>query len=194
MQEEERRKYVKLDEQQWAQLEAEYSIGDATLEELSHRHGVSIRAIQYRLKERGISKGSAAPALAPAVSRRSHADNNDVLDLAEKARIVRQDRFDAADLIERLIVAQLDAAQADPSAAAKMAGTFKALSLAAAALERTSALKNSALGIADDSILGRELPTLTIDDITREEINAIQRGDEYTDDEIADEYLPAECA
>ncbi|GGE25488.1 hypothetical protein GCM10011390_51170 [Aureimonas endophytica] len=188
--EEEKRKYVKLDEQRWLQIETEYQIGDTTLEDLSARHGPSVRAIQMRFRERGIERGAAAPALAPAVQRRSRADTDDLM---AKAKEVRQQQYDGADLIERLVLGQLEAAQADPSSAAKTAGVMKALSLAAAALERTSTLKRQALGIDSDSAFGRELPVLTIDDITQEEINAIQRGDEDSNDEIVDEYLPAEC-
>lgn len=196
MLEDEKRRYVKLSEAEWAQLEAEYSVGDSTLEELSARHGPSVRAIQMRFADRGISKGSATATLAAAVAERVHANAlNDADALAAKARQAREDAFDGADLIERLVIGQLQAAQHDPAAASRMSGTLRALGLAAQTLERTHALKRAALGLQDNDLLGKELPRLVIDDITQEQIDRIQAGDDDSnDDDILDELPDLELS
>lgn len=177
-----KRKYVRTDQSTWAEIEGLWETGDATLQELEARYGVSRRAIQSRFAKREIVKGAQAAQLAAVVKQQVFTEgltNSDVT--TTRAKETRETAYRNAVVVEGLIMAQLDAAQKDPTQALRAAGAIKALSLAAAGLERIHGLKWRALGLDKDSIQGDELPVLVFEDLTAEEIGAIQQGGEEDD-------------
>ncbi|MBB3997863.1 hypothetical protein [Aureimonas pseudogalii] len=172
------RKYIRLTETEWAECEALWETGDATLAELADQYGVAVRTLQSRFERHGVVKGRAASALAADVRERVNEAMGDPGDLASRAIDIRELTFANAEKIERLIMAQLATAQTDPGAAYKAGTAIKTLSLAAGALQRLHDLKRSALGLSDSDVLGKEIPELVIRDITTTEIEIIQNGGE----------------
>ena len=122
-----KRKYQRLAPSIWAQICAEWEIGDVTLPELSDRFGVNTRTLQAHFAKHAVVKGSKAAELASAVK--------------EELFKLELDGKDDLTQVETLIMAQLELAQKDPSQAFKAAGAVKLLSLAAAGLERLHNLK-----------------------------------------------------
>jgi hypothetical protein len=137
-----KRKYQRLAPSIWAQICAEWEIGDVTLPELSDRFGVNTRTLQAHFAKHAVVKGSKAAELASAVKEelfKLELDGKD--DLTQRAKETRETAYRNAVTVETLIMAQLELAQKDPSQAFKAAGAVKLLSLAAAGLERLHNLK-----------------------------------------------------
>jgi hypothetical protein len=183
-----KRKYVRLSESTWAEIEGLWETGDATLPDLEARYSVSRRALQARFAKRGIVKGAKAAQMAAAIKEEVFAENLGSADLtAARAKETREAAYKNAVVVENLIMAQLSAAQKDPTQALKAAAAIKALSLAAAGLERIHSLKWRALGLDRDSVQQDELTVLQIVDLTEAEIKAMQAGQaEEDDDDIID--------
>ncbi|WP_288583008.1 hypothetical protein [uncultured Methylobacterium sp.] len=171
-----KRSYVKLPENEWAEVEALWAAGSATLAELSQRYGVTERGLQAHFAKHGTVKGASAKALAVQVNARVQAAQEaDVEDLAERAKIIRDTTYAAASKTEKMLAATLDAADADPSQIYAAAAKIKMLMNAAATLERLHALKRSALGINDDTLVSDEMPALQIVNLTAEAIAEMRR-------------------
>lgn len=181
-----KRRYTKLTEAQWVEVEALWSAGAATLTDLSQRFGPTERALQARFARRGIEKGAAAAALAIEVTARVHAERAaDVEDLTVRARQIGDATYTAAEKVARMVAASLDAAAADPSQTYAAAASIKMLMNAASTLERTHALMKKALGINDDDMNNAELPVLVLRDLSSADIERM-RQEEDDDADIVD--------
>lgn len=179
-----KRKYTRLDSSKWAEIEALWETGDETLQDLEERFGVSRRALQSHFSKHGTIKGGKAEEMAAAVKDKIFSETlSDTDETTARAKATREAAYKNAVIVEELIMAQLSAAQKDPSQALKAASALKALSLAAAGLERIHALKWKALGLDKNSIQSDELPVLVIQDLTAEEIKAMQEGHQEEDDD-----------
>jgi hypothetical protein len=177
-----KRKYHRLAPSIWAEICAEWEVGDTTLEELATRFGVNTRTLQAHFLKNSVAKGSKAAQLASAVKEELFKlELEGKGNLIQRARETRESAYKNAVAVETLIMGQLELAQKDPSQAFKAASAVKLLSLAAAGLERLHALKWSALGMNRDSVVSDELPKLIFVDLTDEEINAIQQGEDADD-------------
>jgi hypothetical protein len=186
-----RRKYVRLDEAVWAEIEAAWESGEVTLEELANRYDVNRRTLQAHFSKRGVEKGARAVALATVVRERlDAADAAEADGLAERARATRDRAFRSADLVEELLLAQLDQVRADPTQVIKVAAAAKALSLAAATLERVHAIKARALGLDRDEALGDELPVLEFIDLSVNDIERLRAEQDADDAPIVEEARP----
>ena len=175
-----KRKYTRLSPSKWAEIEALWQVGDLTLSELADAHGVSPRAIQDHMSKRGIIKGSKGAEFAEAVREEIVALELGDKDLtANRAREVRETAYEHARQIEQLVMAQIALAQREPGQILRVASALKGLSLAAGTLERLHGLKYRAMGL-DRHVEERELPKLTIDCYTDDELAGIraQQGEE----------------
>src|SRR3954447_20292303 len=175
-----KRKYVRLSPSKWAEIEALWQVGDLTLAELANAHGVSSRSIQDHMSKRGIIKGSKGAEFAEAVREEIVALELGDKDLtANRAREVRETAYEHARQIEQLVMAQIALAQREPGQILRVASALKGLSLAAGTLERLHGLKYRAMGL-DRHVEERELPKLTIDCYTDDELAGIraQQGEE----------------
>lgn len=190
-----KRKYIRLPLSDWAELGALWEAGDHTLAELSDKYSVSPRAIQSHLGKIGSVKGSKAAEMVAAVkSEIFKCELENVDTLVKRAKETRETTYANATVVEGLIMAQLWMAQKDPTQAFKAATALKALSLAAAALERLHATKSRALGLDRESVLPDELPVLTFRDLSENEIASLIERDEDEDDTILGPPLaPSPC-
>jgi AcrR family transcriptional regulator len=178
-----KRKYQRLPPSIWAEICAEWEIGDVTLDELASRFGVNTRTLQAHFSKNTVTKGSKAAMVASAVKEElfeRELEGKD--DLVKRAKDTRESAYKNAVAVENLIMAQLNLVQKDPSQAYKAASAVKLLSLAAAGLERLHTLKWSALGLDRDAGVSNEMPLLIFRDLSEQEIKAIQRGTGSEDD------------
>lgn len=187
-----KRRYVRLSEDQWAEAEAAWTSGSASLPELAHRFGATERALQAHFAKLGLEKGSAAKTLAAKVAVRvKEQQESDVGTLTERALTIRETTYSYATKIERMIVERLDAAAADPDQVYAAAASVKMLTNAAAALERIHTLKRSALGITDEDMNTDEVPVLVIKNLSDIEVAYIRQRqsdeDEFDNDSIEEE-------
>lgn len=186
----EKRKYRRLSESEWAEARALWEVGDSSLEELGAHFGISKRALQFHFSKHGLSKGSKAKELAAAVEKeifRAELTDKDLL--VERAKDIKERTFTNAQVIEKLVMAQLEQAQKDPSGAHKAASAMKMLSLASATLERLHHLKKTAIGLDKDPAIAEELPVLTFRDLSKEDLEEIRAGHEekWGDDDVPDD-------
>ena len=146
-----KRKYARLTPTEWVQARAEWETGEAPLEELALRYGVSRRALQIHFKKHGSEKGSKAKAIAQevreAVFSAFGSDREERVRLGREARALE---FGNAQRIERLIMAQLSEAECGGAAAFRSGAVIKAISLATQALERAQNMKCRALVLSPD--------------------------------------------
>jgi hypothetical protein len=185
-----KRKYQRLTPSTWAEICAEWEIGDVTLDELSGRFSVNTRTLQAHFSKHAVVKGSKAAQLASSVKEELFKlELNGKDDLTHRARETREAAYKNAVTVETLIMAQLDLAQKDPSQAFRAASAVKLLSLAAAGLERLHSLKWSALGLDRDAGISNEMPVLIFRDLSDQEIKAIQQGDGGSGDDPDEESV-----
>jgi hypothetical protein len=178
-----KRKYTRLSPSKWAELRAFWEAGDHSLAELSHRYGISQRAIQTHVSKHGSIKGAKAAEMAAVVQKEIFKQElGDQDTLVFRAREMREAAYANAIIIEGLVMAQLQNAQKDPTQAFKAASAMKTLSLAATALERLHAVKSRALGLDKENAVPDELPVLMFRDLTSEELTELQKRDETDDD------------
>ena len=178
------RKYAKLTPATWAKIRALWETGEPTLEELSARFSVTTRALQSHFKKHKTIKGEKAKEIAAAVREAIYSDYLDDREaVIAKAKECRAAAFSRAETIETLIMGQITAAQKEPAAAFKASAAIKTLALAAQALERTQAIKTSALGL-DRLESAMELPKIVIEDLSEAEIEQLRRKHEEDDSEL----------
>lgn len=183
-----KRKYVRTSEPTWAEIEALWETGDVTLAELEVKFQVSRRTLQSRFAKRGVAKGSKAAALAAAVKKAVFDKTLPDEHLTKsRAKDTREAAYRNAVVIEDLIMGQLTAAQKDPTQALRAASAIKALSLAAAGLERLHALKWRALGMDSNTVDPEELPKLIFVDLTEADVAEFRRKNGHNENDVFEE-------
>jgi hypothetical protein len=183
-----KRRYNRLSPAVWAEIRALWETGEPTLDELALRYSVTTRALQSHFHKNDTIKGGKAMVIAADVKEAVFADSfEDRETKIAKGREIRATDFANASKIESLIMAQVEEAQKDPSAAFRASAAIKALALAAQALERTTAMKWRSLGL--DRVQDTdELPEIHIVNLTEDDIREIRRGHEAGDDSEFDGY------
>jgi hypothetical protein len=175
-----KRKYTKVTEDVWTEIISLWESGGVTLFELSERFGPTPRALQARFRRSGVVKGSRATAMAALVRERIQEEDLDDQDrLVIRSRDIRERAYRNALVVEDLVMSQLTLAERDPGQIFRVNSSLKALSLAAASLERLHDLKQRALGLDKEAALPEELPVLAFVDLTSDDIAQIraQQGD-----------------
>lgn len=187
-----KRKYIRLASSVWAELRAYWEAGDHSLAELSDQYGVSARAIQSHLSKLGSTKGLKAAEMAASIQNKVFQDElGNQETFASRAKETREGTYANAKIIEDLVMTQLQLAQKEPTQAFKAATALKALSLAAAALERLHATKLRALGLDRNNALPDELPVLQFRDLSPADLATLHEGE---DDEIGSSIVPPNCS
>ena len=98
-----KRRYTRLTESQWAEVRAQWKVGDLSLAELSEAYGVSPRALQLHFAKHGLVKGSEGAAFAAAIEETILRETLPDKDLtARRARDVREAAYANAVVLEGL--------------------------------------------------------------------------------------------
>jgi hypothetical protein len=184
-----KRKYTRLVASKWAELRAFWETGDHDLAELSHRYGVSRRAIQSHVSKHGSVKGAKAAEIAATVQKEIFTEElGDQATLVHRAKEIRESTYTSAKRVRELMMAQVEIAQNDPIRAFKAGTAVKTLLHVASALQRLHATQLRALGLDKDTPLAEEMPVLTIRDLSKEQLKAKAERDES--DEESDLGIP----
>jgi len=182
------RAYNRLSPAVWAEIRALWETGESTLDELAFRYSITTRALQSHFHKNDTKKGAKAMIIAAEVKEAVFADSfEDRETKIAKGRETRATDFANASKIESLIMVQVDEAQKDPTSAFRASAALKALSLAAQALERTSAMKWRSLGLDRDQDTD-ELPEIHIVNLTEDDIQELRRSQSAGDDSECDGY------
>ena len=178
-----KRKYVRLQPSTWAEIDALWEIGDETLMDLAERYGVNTRTLQAHFAKSKVEKGSKAAAIAASVKAEVFGKGLGDQDLTiQRARDTREAAYNHAVVVEDLMAGIIDTIGKDPSKWGA-ASAVKTLALAATTFNRTHGLKQRALGLDKNSVLGEELPVLIFRDLSEEEIQAHQESDDEDEED-----------
>ena len=170
-----KRKYKRLTVEQWAKAEAYWRSGSHTLEHLSGEFGVTTRALQAHFAKRGVSKGTDAAMIAAAASEGVVAvEVDDYQSRVQQARSARRRTVADAEKLRSLLMAQVSTTQTDPENAFRAVAAIKALSMAAATLERLQSVTVAALNV--DTSQTDELPVIQFFDLSDEDIEQIREA------------------
>ncbi|WP_416354986.1 hypothetical protein ACLNGM_11275 [Aureimonas phyllosphaerae] len=178
------RRYRKLTPAEWLEIDDAWASGSATLVELSETYDVAIRTLQNHFAARGIMKGAPAggfdldvPTLDHLPAQAAPASGEDIATVAAEVRT--RTAANAQELGQRLMSAVRGLAT---DTTVRPAAMIRSLVAAASALERLHIIEDKALGLSAADHLTRELPTLTLVDITADEITAIQNGSVFEEE------------
>jgi hypothetical protein len=146
---------------------------------LAEKYSIHTRTLQAYFAKHKIIKGSKAAALAISVKEKIYSNGLGDKDLTiQRARETREAAYTNACMVEGLMMGTLNAMQRDPSKTLGLTSKLKALSLAAAGLERLHGLKFRALGLDKNLPIHEEMPVLIFRDLSQEEIEALHDADE----------------
>lgn len=169
------RKYVRLTPAIWAEIRAHWETGEATLDELAARFGVSTRGLQSHFKKHATVKGAKAKAIAASVTEEIFSGAFEDRDVrVAKGRETRERAFKNASQIEIAVMTQVTEAQKGGSESLRAATVLKALALAATSLQRIQQIKWEALGLGAEEV--DELPEIVIRDLTDEEVRKMREN------------------
>jgi hypothetical protein len=175
----EKRRYVRPAPAVWAEIEAHWQSGEATLAELSARFGPSQRSLQHHFAKAGIVKGERAAAMAAAIKKEVFdAELGDEEQLRFRAKDLKERTYRNAMAIEELMMAQFANAANDPAQALRAATAMRAISLAANTLDRLHGVQQRALGLDKDNAFAEELPMIIIQDLSADDLAEIKKRHE----------------
>lgn len=171
----ERKKYVRLKPETWAEIDALWQSGSYTLEELAERFEMTIRGLQFHFKKSGAVKGALAESIVSAA--RDAVIRSEIGDYEArlaKSLSARAEAFEDASRIQAILRDQLSTLVDDPANAFKAFSTIKYLNTAIQTLERVQCVKTSALAVEPRE--SDELPVIEFRDLTEADLEAIQQS------------------
>jgi hypothetical protein len=177
------RRYIRPTPAAWAEIEAHWQSGEATLAELSARFGPSQRSLQHHFAKAGIVKGENAAAMAAAIKKEVFdAELGDEEQLRFRAKDLKERTYRDAKALQELMMAQFADTAKDPAQVLRVATAMRALSLAANTLDRVHGVQQRALGLDKDNIFPEELPAIVFQDLSADDLAEIRRRHEELDD------------
>lgn len=174
-----KRRYVRPTPALWAEIEAHWQSGEATLAELSARFGPSQRSLQHHFAKAGIVKGEKAAAMAAAIKKEVFdAELGEEGQLRFRAKDLKERTYRDAKTIQELMMAQFADTAKDPAQVLRVATAMRALSLAANTLDRVHGVQQRALGLDKDNIFPEELPAIVFQDLSADDLAEIKKRHE----------------
>ena len=181
----------RLTERQKATAIALWESGEVTLEEIAKRFGRTTRAMSYVFDKAGAEKGSKRAQVHAEVTKQVNEQIvGDAGVMAAKIRETKDSHYAAAKVIAGLIQKQLVSAQQKAQPFATVQNEIKTLKLAAEALATLREERFILLGIADGEKGNEdELPELTIQEMTAEQILDMQRRQDDSGLDMGDDDI-----
>lgn len=188
---------------EWAEIVVTWELGQTTGEALAARFGITPAGLAKGLKSRGAKKGARAHEVtkkveAAVVNKTIETTVQSAESVIEerKRQIAETKRFHhegAAFLSRAALKTVADAIKPGATGLASVQGDLKALRVAMATLAQGQRERLLALD-ADKLVDAFELPSLTIRDLTEEEITNLKSTQVQDDGDLLDDLLEAEAA
>lgn len=171
-----RRIKIKPKPKQWAEAEALWATGEATLAELSKMLGISMSGISIHMKKRGIANKSAAEEHKRKVTEKViEAVSEDAGIIAARIRETKEDHYKMATGLAKLAWNEVLKTQQAKEPISTATSNLKALEAAANVLSKLRLERWAILGLdRADTFSPDELPELVISELTAEQIHALQ--------------------
>lgn len=178
------RRYRRLSDDEWEQVDDAWAAGDVTLIELSETFDVAVRTLQNHFAAHGVQKGAPVGGFDIVIPDDPNVSlAGDIKDIEAQAIEVRTRTISQAREVGAQLMSSVRALRTDGTM--RPAAAVRTLVAAASALERLHEIERKALSLDQHEFAGRELPVLVLDNITDAMIASIQRGDDdANDDEV----------
>jgi hypothetical protein len=196
---EEKAKPRRLTPKQWAVAEAMWENGEATLDDLAKRFGISNPGIHNHMKRAGIRRGAKAEAhkrkVAEAVTK---AAVDDATVIAARIRETKEEHYKMAAGLAKLAWSEILKAKQDNLPVAVAMGNLKALDAAMTVMTKARSERWAVLGLDRSDYVDEDaLPELLISELTADQIDELRNrkfGDleELPDDGISLDDTDAE--
>lgn len=168
--------YARLTPRQWAEAEALWESGEASLEQLAKRFGKTQVALSQHFTKKGIVKGSAVSEHARRVKEEvAKASLEDATVLASRIKETKEEHYKMASNLAKLTWAEiLQAKQSEAPISTRLAN-LKALDTAMNVLKKAREERYSVLGLDRiDAIDESEVPELVISELTADQIESLR--------------------
>lgn len=164
---------------QWAEAEALWESGQVTLADLSKKFEKAEETFSRYFKSKGIKKGAKAAEHAEKVKKEvAEGITDDAAVLASRIRETKEEHYQMARAIGKLTWREVLKAQTSGNIASSTP-EFKALKEAMTVLKTVREERWAVLGLDNpDTENDANLPELVIQELTAEQIEAMQRGQE----------------
>lgn len=179
------RAYSRMSREELALLKSLYESGDWTQQQLADRFKRDISTISNNLKTMGVKKGATQEYTNALVAEKIREDEKrNAVERVKRAQETKDEHYRYARDVSKLIMAQVatavremrDPANPNPQAFSKYEKNFKSMKAALDGLAAGQVQRNVALGLDKGDITPDEdLPELGIFEMTKEEIEEIQR-------------------
>lgn len=164
---------------QWAQAEALWASGSATLRDLADKFEISEQAINKHMTNAGIVGGAKAEKTKVKFENRlAKQAAEDAALLAARVRETKDEHYKMAAGIAKLAWSEVLQAKQKGLPMSAIASNLKALDIAATTLAKARIERWACVGLDRDDTLGDDgLPELTISELTAEEIQELRERD-----------------
>ncbi len=182
----------RLSTSKWAEAEALWAAGDASLGELSTKFGLTRQAFYRHFKKAGIEFGSKKVEHKKAVSQEvTKAIQEDATILAARIKETKEEHYKMASGLAKLTWAEILKAKQDGVPVGTAIMNLKALDTAASVLKKVREERYAVLGLDKDAIDETEVPELVISELTAEQIDALRQRS-FSEVEEIDIEMPAD--
>lgn len=166
----------RLSARKWAEAEALWESGDATLGQLSEKYGLSRQAFQRHFKRHGIVFASKREMHKKAVTESVvKAVQEDATILAARIRETKEEHYKMASGLAKLTWAEILKAKQDGVPVGTAIMNLKALDTAASVLKKVREERYAVLGLDKDVVDETEVPELVISELTAEQIESLRQ-------------------
>lgn len=170
-----KRKRIVLPRKKWAEIAAIWELGDATLQELSDKYGITRQGISRKMKELGIVRGSkSSQQLARVHEEVVKATGQDAKVIAQRMVDTKEDHYNHSNMLGKLAMNELALAKSEGRALATAEPNLKAIQRAMQVVKMVREEKWVVLGLDQIEHEDEDLPELVIREMTQEEVRAIR--------------------
>lgn len=180
------RKKPRLKVKEWAEIEALWATGNATLEELETKFDVNRTTISLRMKAKGITKGCKAEEhrrqVADEVAR---ASTNDASVVAGRIRDTKEEHYKMSQGLAKLAWNEILEAKKGKVPLSTVTPNLKAIEVAMNVMQKARMERWAVLGLdKPDSVDVSDLPELMVNELTADQIQVLRDRDFREADEI----------
>lgn len=175
----------RLTTRQWAEAEALYSLGDASLAALAKKFGVQLQTVFQHMKRKGVKRGSKAEEHHKRVVEDvQKAAITDASVMAARIKETKEDHYKMAAGLAKLTWNEILKTKQDGVPVAAAMNNLKALDSAMSVLKKAREERYAVLGLDREDFVDEDgLPELVISELTADQVEQLRatRDDSFDD-------------
>lgn len=176
----------KLTPKQWAEIEALWTSGQVTYDDLAKKYGRAVSTFERHFKKHGVVRGAHAEATRRAVEEKlAAATVDEATVLAARIKETKEQHYTMSSNLAKLAWNELLQAKQKGEPMAVAVNNLKALDLAAGILKKTREERWAVLGLdRPDAVNPDELPELVVAELTDAQIQELRDRDHTEFDDL----------